>query len=275
MSYINKEAAIDLIESMIADKGVAFNPHKLAMALKDMESVEIPEAKDTDLISRQSAIDAVEKAVFKGVAKSAIESLPPVEPVAKTATTTELETDDENELKFYYVESLEDYWVGRRLDNFYYATWHERLGFIWSHSKYLPWGEHIVDENTLWKEHTYPSEPIEIPFTEWIVGFVKKYFAEPKPVCEDAISRQDAIEALDHIHIPTQAQREYAIEIFEKIPPVEPKRPNGEWVDRIFDGCLKKECDQCGEMIDAYIFRQNRYNFCPNCGADCRGEGND
>lgn len=78
--YINKEQAIDLIESMIADKGVAFNPHKLAMALKDMESVEIPEAKDTDLISRQAAIEAVEKAVFKGVAKSAIESLPPVEP---------------------------------------------------------------------------------------------------------------------------------------------------------------------------------------------------
>lgn len=89
-------------------------------------------------------------------------------------------TDDENELKFYYVESLDDYWVGRRLDNFYYATWHGRLGFVWSHSKYLPWGEHIVDENTLWKEHTYPSEPIEVPFTEWIVGFVKKYFAEPK-----------------------------------------------------------------------------------------------
>ena len=59
MSYINKEAAIDLIESMIADKGVAFNPHKLAMALKDMESVEIPEAKDTDLISRQAAIESL------------------------------------------------------------------------------------------------------------------------------------------------------------------------------------------------------------------------
>lgn len=94
--------------------------------------------------------------------------------------SAEPKTDDENELKFYYVESLDDYWVGRRLDNFYYATWHGRLGFVWSHSKYLPWGEHIVDENTLWKEHTYPSEPIEIQFTEWIVGFVKKYFAEPK-----------------------------------------------------------------------------------------------
>lgn len=87
-------------------------------------------------------------------------------------------TDEEDQLKFYYVESLDDYWVGRRLDNFYYATWHGRFGFIWSHSKYLPWGEHIVDENTLWKEHTYPSEPKEIPFTEWIVGFVKKYFAD-------------------------------------------------------------------------------------------------
>lgn len=98
----------------------------------------------------------------------------------KAVPSTEPKIDDENELKFYYVESLDDYWIGRRLDNFYYANWHDRLGFVWSHSKYLPWGEHIVDETTLWKEHTYPSEPIEIPFTEWIVGFVKKYFAEPK-----------------------------------------------------------------------------------------------
>ena len=42
-------------------------------------------------------------------------------------------------------------------------------------SRYLPWGEHIVDENTLWKEYTYPSEPVEIDFTEWIRGFIKKY----------------------------------------------------------------------------------------------------
>ena len=46
------------------------------------------EAKNTDLISRQAAIDAVEKAVFKGVAKSAIESLPPVEPERPKTTET-------------------------------------------------------------------------------------------------------------------------------------------------------------------------------------------
>ena len=83
--------------------------------------------------------------------------------------------DDENELKFYYVESIDDYWIGRRVGNFYYANWDEDLGFVWSHSRCLPWGEHIVNENTIWKEHTYPSEPVEIPFTKWIVGFMKKY----------------------------------------------------------------------------------------------------
>lgn len=86
--------------------------------------------------------------------------------------------DEEDQLKFYYVKSIDDYWIGMRIDNFYYADWHDGLGFVWSKSRYLPWGEHVVDENTLWKEHTYPSEPIEIPFTKWIVGFVKKYFTD-------------------------------------------------------------------------------------------------
>jgi hypothetical protein len=84
-------------------------------------------------------------------------------------------SDDENELKFYYVESIDDYWIGQRLGNFYYAKWDEYLGFVWSTSRYLPWGKHIVDKTTLWKKYTYPSEPVEIPFIEWIVGFMKKY----------------------------------------------------------------------------------------------------
>ena len=143
-------------------------------------------------------------------------------------------TDEENELKFYYVESIDDYWVGRRLDNFYYANWHEGLGFVWSHSRYLPWGEHIVDENTMWKEHTYPSEPIEMQFTEWIVGFVKKYFAEPK---------------------------------------------TGEWIEA--KGMMPPEfhfhhcCSECGNfanMEPPFGNREDLSNFCPNCGADMRGE---
>lgn len=133
----------------------------------------------SDFISRQDTIEELEHIMcdhpLRGYEDeqlliNAVKSLPSAEP----------KTDEENELKFYYVESIDDYWIGKRLDNFYYADWHDGLGFVWSKSRYLPWGEHIVDENTLWKEHTYPSEPIEVPFTEWIVGFVKKYSAEPK-----------------------------------------------------------------------------------------------
>lgn len=136
----------------------------------------------SDLISRQDAINEM-KNVFDDVLccnVSVRKGLPEAVRRLEMMPSAEPKIDDESELKFYYVESIDDYWIGRRLGNFYYADWHEGLGFVWSKSRYLPWGEHIVDENTLWKEHTYPSEPIEIPFTEWIVGFVKKYFAEPK-----------------------------------------------------------------------------------------------
>ena len=149
----------------------------------DMAIEALSAQTDGDLISRKEALKAIEAETTEAwtesdadfnrgmdMAKSIVESLQSAEP----------KTDEEDELKFYYVESIDDYWIGARNDNFYYADWHKGLGFVWSHSKYLPWGEHIVDENTLWKEHTYPSEPIEIQFTDWIDGFVKKYFAETK-----------------------------------------------------------------------------------------------
>ena len=166
--------------------GMVQNTKVIENELRDIEAmnmaIEALQAKaEGDLISRQDAIDAINHIcpvdteydctlLDRVDVRCVLSDLPSAEP----------KTDEEDELKFYYVESIDDYWIGRRLDNFYYAKWHEYLGFVWSASRYLPWGEHIVDENTLWKEYTYPSEPIEIPFTEWVVGFVKKYFAEPK-----------------------------------------------------------------------------------------------
>lgn len=82
--------------------------------------------------------------------------------------------DDENQIKFYYCESEGSYLIGKQVGNFYYARWHENLGFVFEMSKYLPWGKHIVDPDTLWKEHTYPSKPVEVDFYTWIKGFVKK-----------------------------------------------------------------------------------------------------
>ena len=84
--------------------------------------------------------------------------------------------EEENILKFYYVRSIDEYWIGRRIDNFYYAEYDPEIcQWVWTHSRYLPWGEHIVSPTSLWKEHTYPSEPEEIPFAEWLQGFIKKH----------------------------------------------------------------------------------------------------
>lgn len=86
---------------------------------------------------------------------------------------------DVSEIKFYYCESEDDYYIGHRVDNFYYAKYNSKLrDFIWCMSRYLPWGEHTVDKDTLWKEYDYPSEPVEISFVEWIRGFIRKYFIQ-------------------------------------------------------------------------------------------------
>lgn len=94
-----------------------------------------------------------------------------------SAALQKMRTESEEDiLKFYYVESLDDYWIGERMETMYYAKWNFELqDFVWTYSKYLPWGKRVVAPNTLWKEYTYPSEPKEIPFKEWIKGFLKKY----------------------------------------------------------------------------------------------------
>lgn len=79
-------------------------------------------------------------------------------------------------IRFYYCESLNEYYIGKRCGNFYYAEAEIQpngdicLYYKWS--RYLPWGETVVDELSLWKECTYPSEPKEISFEEWLKGWL-------------------------------------------------------------------------------------------------------
>ena len=80
---------------------------------------------------------------------------------------------EEDVLKFYYIESEDKYVIGKRVGNFYYADY-GKTGFTFYMSRYLPWGQHVVSPNTLWKEYIYCSEPKEISFFEWLQGFIKK-----------------------------------------------------------------------------------------------------
>lgn len=87
-------------------------------------------------------------------------------------------------VKFYHCESLNEYYIGKRCGNFYYAKAEIQsngdicLYYKWS--RYLPWGKHVVDELSLWKEFTYPSEPKEISFEEWLKGWLCEVEAKLK-----------------------------------------------------------------------------------------------
>lgn len=47
------------------------------------------------------------------------------------------------------------------------------------------------------------------------------------------------------------------------------ERKKGEWIS---NSPLSMKCDQCGTTIGDWCWYYA--NFCPNCGADMRGEGN-
>lgn len=96
-------------------------------------------------------------------------------------TVEELSTrvKEEDILKFYYCESEDEYYVGKRIDTMYYArVLPQTFCLLFEMSRYLPWGEHVVSPATAWKEYIYPSEPKEIDFSEWLKGWVTKYISE-------------------------------------------------------------------------------------------------
>lgn len=88
----------------------------------------------------------------------------------------------------------------------------------------------------------------------------------------DLISRQaaiDEIKALYEWHEIVTEDR--AIDHFKRLPSAEPERKRGKWIAHPggkFVGFpyMHYECDQCRD------FEPEERNFCPNCGADMRGE---
>lgn len=149
---------------------------------------------------------------------------------------------EEDALKFYYCESEDDYYIGKRVGNFYYARYGE-TGFEWFMSRYLPWGEHVIAPNTLWKEHIYPSEPKEIPFFEWLQGFIKRYCGGTVEECREAVEKQKPKKPKDSL----------------KINPV--IVGNGAYVDA--DITVYLLCPNCGEMIG---IDESCDKFCRECG---------
>ena len=87
--------------------------------------------------------------------------------------------NEEDILKFYYCESEDDYYLGQRVEDMYYARYGAGA-FTWFMSRYLPWNE-----------NGYPSEPKEIPFLQWIEGVIRKHINAGWIPVEERLPEED------------------------------------------------------------------------------------
>ena len=143
---------------------------------------------------------------------------------------------EEDILKFYYCDSEDSYLVGLRIGNFYYAHYIDGR-WVFDMPRHLPWGEHVVDDTSAWKEHTYPSEPKEINFSEFLNGFIKKECGGTPEECRAAVEKQKA------------------------------KKPiMKQYFENLEDEYLC--CPTCGEILTDRIPADNKtfYFHCMNCG---------
>ncbi len=84
-------------------------------------------------------------------------------------------------------------------------------------------------------------------------------------LCEDAISRQNAIEAFQIFreYESNRSNKEWVDRIetvLNQLPPVNPQLKTGHWIP---GEKAQIECDQCGYGVMPW----NNTEYCPNCGA--------
>lgn len=138
----------------------------------------------------------------------------------------------------------------------------------------------ILEEVKTIDDSMYQYNPAYLEALDMAIEALK---AEP---CEDAVSRQAALNALyalcdtgetfkdnpwrDNPHIDA------VIETIEQLPPVTPKPRTGRWVEIGDEPYDTWECDNCGFVIDGSGCidpdeYRDIYKYCPNCGAKMEG----
>ncbi len=95
----------------------------------------------------------------------------------------------------------------------------------------------------------------------------------------DSICEQQAIDAL--CELPSaQSEQECEKCIFKPFKQFQPERKKGEWIECDHDkwngDTFAYRCSECGGAYHLNIEQVIAiWNFCPNCGADMRGDEND
>ena len=102
----------------------------------------------------------------------------------------------------------------------------------------------------------------------------------------DLIDRQKALDAIqqradrvDSVYSAFWEGLIIAQDIVKNLPSAEPERKKGTWIE--YPDCLKYEdaysddqiaCSACHHVFSILDNCTEEFNFCPNCGADMRGE---
>lgn len=80
---------------------------------------------------------------------------------------------------------------------------------------------------------------------------------------DDLISRQAAIDAIGKIERTDNWKAAVSMVLYD-LPSAQPERKKGKWIiSRDYDQFY---CSVCGELSDY------KHRFCPDCGADLRGD---
>lgn len=96
---------------------------------------------------------------------------------------------------------------------------------------------------------------------------------------DKSIRQRDALDAV--IKYCTMYDLRELLSDIEALPPAEPERKKGKWYKPT--GMMPPEyvgvyrCSECDglAMRDWKTHKQKLTDFCPNCGADMRGDGNE
>lgn len=91
---------------------------------------------------------------------------------------------------------------------------------------------------------------------------------------DDLISRQDAIDTTwedpsytDPLNVLSEVR-----DRIKALPSAQPERKKGKWiVTSEFEDCRYAKCNQC-KVTQIFYYGKPLTNFCPNCGAELRGE---
>lgn len=98
----------------------------------------------------------------------------------------------------------------------------------------------------------------------------------------DLISRQAAVDLVTNMEFMNNTAKGILRDRLRKLPSAQPERKKGKWIyverrEPQYDiegeetWSLLYGCSECG-WVHPVIEGFGQYNFCPNCGADMRGE---